>query len=168
MQPGQQAAHLEENSLFIKCQPDRPCGKAVGGMERIHRSYRLFGGAGSTNCRNFHRYEAQKCFITGLRAFHRQSFGQFMAQFVSRIAATDNFIGNRLDRVNRQVVDLYRLIRLWDVAELSNKCSDFLTGKGCKVGKRRNSSLLRIFPVRTFLEIILEAKGDTKKPSTSE
>lgn len=74
-----------------------------------------------------------------------------------------SFIGSHINKINREVVDIYKTVRLWDVAELSSKCSDFLTSKGCKVNKRRNSSLLRIFPVRTFLEIIVEAgKGKSK------
>jgi len=74
-----------------------------------------------------------------------------------------SFVGNHIDKINREVVDVYRMVRLWDVAELSTKCSDFLTAKGCKVTKRRNSSLLRIFPVRTFLQIIADASNGSRK-----
>lgn len=63
-------------------------------------------------------------------------------------------IGRHLNKINREVVEIYKTVRLWDVAELLGKCSEFFTSKGCKVNKRRSSSLLRIFPVRTFLEII--------------
>jgi hypothetical protein len=74
-----------------------------------------------------------------------------------------SIIGRHLNKINREVVEIYKTVRLWDVAELSGKCSEFLTSKGCKVNKRRSSSLLRIFPVRTFLEIIVQAGKGKKK-----
>jgi hypothetical protein len=80
-----------------------------------------------------------------------------------------SFIGSHINKINREVVEIYKTVRLWDVAELSGKCSDFLTAKGCKVNKRRSSSLLRIFPVKTFLEIIAEAgKGKNKDSRTGK
>lgn len=72
-------------------------------------------------------------------------------------------IGSHLNKINREVVEIYKTVRLWDVAELSAKCNEFLTTKGYKVNKRRGSSLLRIFPFKTFLEIIAQSsKGKNK------
>lgn len=71
-------------------------------------------------------------------------------------------IGNHINKINKEVVQIYKKIKLWDINELSIKCNDFLGARGLKINKKRNSSLLRIFPIKTLLEII-----DPKKEKKS-
>jgi hypothetical protein len=72
-------------------------------------------------------------------------------------------IGNYINRINREVVEIYKRIRMWDINELSIKCNGFLGDRGVKINKRRSSSLLRIFPVKTFLEIIANESHKERK-----
>lgn len=74
-------------------------------------------------------------------------------------------LGNYLNRANIEVIGLYKNIKLWDVNELILKCTNFLDASGAKLSKKqRSSSLLKIFPIKTLLEIIEGQKEKEEKP----
>ena len=62
--------------------------------------------------------------------------------------------GKIFNKAQRQVFHFYTKIRLWDVNELSYKCDQYLEKKGKTHKKLRKSSLLKIFPVNTFCDLI--------------
>lgn len=68
-------------------------------------------------------------------------------------------LGKKLNIVNIEVVDLYNSIKLWDINEILLKCLNFLEFRGQKIAKKaRGQSLLKIFPNKTYLQIIQQQK----------
>lgn len=63
---------------------------------------------------------------------------------------------------------MYRKVRLWDINELSFKCNKFLELKAAKPMKTRGSSLLKIFPLRTLVNIIETQKIIEQSQSMSK
>lgn len=62
--------------------------------------------------------------------------------------------GKYLNKTNQEVLDFYHLIRLWDVCEMAYKCDQYLKLRFKTIRKQRTSSLLKIFPLKTFVDII--------------
>ena len=96
----QQASHLENYGLFVERQRNGALGKPVGILKRLHRSYRA---RGPRLIGNADRDIAQKGFISGLRRFSRQAFGQPMADFVRWVALFDDILNRGFDFVEIKI-----------------------------------------------------------------
>jgi hypothetical protein len=52
------------------------------------------------------------------------------------------------------IYNAYNKIRLWDINELRNKCHLFLKKRGKPLPKVRSSRMLKIFPVKTIVDLV--------------
>ena len=71
-------------------------------------------------------------------------------------------LGRALNQAQSEVLFLHEKFRLWDIAEMAAKCNKFLMKRGKPVKTQRHSSILKIFPATTYLDILEHSKKSKK------
>jgi hypothetical protein len=75
--------------------------------------------------------------------------------------------GKAIGKTHREIMKLYDTLRLWDVSEMAIKCDEFLSKRGKVLKKKRSSSILKIFPIKTFVDLTKPKSGTHKSLNTA-